>query len=89
MSFSTDVERSEAEVERAIEDAKQVMRDLQAVLAAFVDNEKVSVTAKRLKMSRPRVHYLQRVLKVRSGRLKSGYLCTREGVRGSELSRGA
>ena len=71
-----DEERAEDALHNRIERAKQVMRDLQQVLNAH-GVEPVSVTARRLGTSRPRVHWLQRVLGLRRGRIKSGRLTTR------------
>lgn len=79
MSNSVDDERSECDFDARLERAKQVLRDLQSVLAAHTNRESVSETARRLKTDRPRVHWMQRVLGLRSGRIKSGRLTTRVG----------
>lgn len=80
MSKSDDRERAEMALEQRIERAKVLLRELQAVLVAHVDGEQVSSTARRLGMSRDRVYWMQRVLGLRSGRIRSGWLTTATGT---------
>lgn len=79
MSDSVDRERAEDAFEQRAERAKQILRDLQAVLVAYANDEPIAETARRLGTSRPRIHWMQRVLRLRDGRIKSGRLTTREG----------
>lgn len=89
MSFTTDRERQEDALEQRVERAKRVMRDLQQVLNAYGGEESVSALARRLSTSRPRIHWLQRVLGLRDGRTKSGRLTTRFGAHESRAMEAA
>lgn len=82
MSETVDRERAEDALHNRLERGKQVLRDLQDVLR-FYGEESVSATARRLSMSRDRVYWMQRVLGLRSGRTKSGWLTARTGIRES------
>jgi len=79
MSELVDRERAEEALARRVERAKLTLRELQAVLHAHVDGELVSVAARRLGMSRDRLRWMERVLGLRDGRLKSHWLTTRVG----------
>lgn len=83
MSERRDREYSAMMLDDRIERAKRRLRELQDVLR-FYGEESVSATAQRLGMSRDRVYWMQRVLGLRSGRIKSGWLTTRTGIRESD-----
>jgi hypothetical protein len=79
LSKRIDEERAEEARHQRIERAKCVLRQLQAVLAYSYEGVHVAEQARRLEMSRDRVRWMQRVLGLRSGRIKSGWLSTAVG----------
>jgi hypothetical protein len=88
LSRGVDGERSEDWELRRVERAKCVLRQLQAVLTYTYERVHVAEQARRLSMSRDRVRWMQRVLGLRSGRIKSGWLSTAVGAssRGMEAA---
>lgn len=79
MSRSTDIERAEDALLERVERGKRVLRELQSVLTYTYEGVQVAEQARRLNMSRPRVRWMQRVLGLRNGRTKTGWLSTRSG----------
>lgn len=80
LSARADAERLEDAIHRRIEKSKQIRRDMDEVVKGYAQGEQVSSTARRLNMSRHRVRWLQRVLGLRDGRTRSGWLTTRVGA---------
>lgn len=79
MSQAVDMQRAEDALLERVERGKRIIRELQSVLTYTYEGVQVAEQARRLTMSRDRVRWLQRVLGLRNGRIKSGWLSTQAG----------